>query len=283
VNFHTVLLKILHGNFQYKNFINLKLNFNSFVCRRRNGKKQQPPITMKIKPEKYSNEPISLPFFDVDQVQQNSLLDDSGIDIDKLSSEAFRLSRTVHNFLNTHEPILSESQLKSQAERSNSFNKSSSCNDNKNDFLFALDDCQPSLRSTDESSVHSSSSSSEAHEDLAVLPKISSKNQHKIKAFSCHQTEDESGFSSMNSFHEIGLPLNSTFLSSSSADESHTTENIKQKRTTISKDNDKSLQKKNHSFTADHRRYDSVPISLNQSPKLKLLDDDGNSMKVLWV
>lgn len=212
-----------------------------------------------------SDEPMSLPFFDV-QISEKSFDDTTGIDADKLAREAFRLSRTVHNFLNTHEPILTQSQMDTKT-----------TDEHKNEFLFAIDDCQPSLRSTDESSVHSSSASShEAHEDLAVLPKISSKSHHRSKVLSCHQTEDESGFSSMNSFHEIGLPLNSTFLSSvsSSADESQASECVKPKRT---------FENCKRNSLAEHRRYESVPISMNQTPKLKLLDDDGTSMKVLWV
>lgn len=34
---------------------------------------------------------------------------------------------------------------------------------------------------------------------------------------------------------------------------------------------------------ASHRRYDSTPISVNQSSKMKILENDEKTMKVLWV
>lgn len=214
------------------------------------------------------DEPISLPCFDVPSYQSTTAVDDADdCDVEKLSKEAYRLSRTVHNFLNTHEPILSQTISTSV--------KTSTVNlkHNKSEMMFDFDhESQISMRSTDESSVHSSSNSSNKEEDDLVQPKISFKNQNKAnKIFSsCHQTEDESGFSSMNSFHEVGLPLNSTMMStnSSSGDESKN-ESMREK-----------LKKRN---VINHRRFNSTPLLSNTTPKLKLLDSEENSMKVLWV
>lgn len=214
---------------------------------------------------------------------------EAGVDAEKLSKEAFRLSRTVQNFLHTHEPILSQA---------NSSSDQSAFQPQRGDFLFGFDrDSHSSLRSTDESSVHSSSNSSNSNkedDDPTILPNIvnnklngvPAKGLTKSKRFStCHQTEDESGFSSMNSFHEIGLPMHSTLLSinTSASDESQS-ETVKFKASIDSK-NEVGLPiispPPPSKIVANHRRYDSAPVT--QTAKMKILENDEKSMKVLWV
>lgn len=245
-------------------------NIDFFFRRRRNHKHKQEKKKEKFAYEQHQHrdEPISLPCFDVPLYQSTTTTSDDAdeCDVDKLSKEAYRLSRTVHNFLNTHEPILS--QTISNHHKTSTVNLKLS----KNEMLFEFDhESQISMRSTDESSVHSSSNSSNKEEDDLVQPKISFKNQSKPnKVFStCHQTEDESGFSSMNSFHEVGLPLNSTLLSNSSSGDEGKNESMKD-----------ILKKRN---VQNHRKFNSTPLLSSTSPKLKLLDSEENSMKVLWV
>uniref|UniRef100_A0A182QZ72 Uncharacterized protein n=1 Tax=Anopheles farauti TaxID=69004 RepID=A0A182QZ72_9DIPT len=78
-----------------------------------------------------------------------------------------------------------------------------------------------SVRSSTADSVHSTSSSTktETDEDNTDRPSppllLSHHHHHHHHLLNHHSAEDESGFSSMNSFQEIGLPLvNSTMLSS---------------------------------------------------------------------
>lgn len=257
-----------------------------FFSRRRSPK---PKISagVEVKPEKFTFQPeeIAPPPF---EIKQNGELQ---IDAEKLSKEAFRLSRTVQNFLNTHEPILSQANSTSET---TSFQRT--VEQQRNDFLFGFDrESHLSLRSTDESSVHSSSNSSNSNkedDDPTVLPNaaaskivnIPAKSLVKSKRFStCHQTEDESGFSSMNSFHEIGLPMNSTLLSvNTSSDESHLETN-KTKKPAFDFKKDEIGLPTAPKVTVNHRRHDSAPVQTNLSSKFKILEDDEKSMKVLWV
>lgn len=208
-----------------------------------------------------------------------------GVDAEKLSKEAFRLSRTVQNFLNTHEPILSQTNGLSEERTSSVFPRT----EQRNEFLFAFDrESHSSHRSTDESSVHSSSNSSNSKEEedptilpaAKVLPSKSITTKPKRLAISCHQTEDESGFSSMSSFHEVGLPFHSTLLSniSGTSSGSEETETVKFKKPTTPDD---TLKDEVGLPIPNHRRYDSAPVT--RSSKMKLLEGDEKTMKVLWV
>jgi hypothetical protein len=142
--------------------------------------------------------------------------------------------------------------------------------------------------------VHSSSNSSNSKEDEepTVLPaaKISATKPTKSLAMkpkrvaNCHQTEDESGFSSMSSFHEVGLPFHSTLLSnisgtSSTSDESHS-ETVKFKKPAPPVDLKDEVGLPIPKLAVNHRRYDSAPVV---SSKMKLLESDEKTMKVLWV
>jgi len=229
---------------------------------------------------------------------------DIEIDADKLSKEAFRLQRTLQNFLNTNEPILSlTNSSDSEANSSRTSAPRSSLEQQRSEFLFGFDrESHSSLRSTDESSVHSSSNSHKEDEDptsTIVLPNVvngSSSNKKiippksfpKSKRFStCHQTEDESGFSSMNSFHEIGLPLHSTLIShantssssSASSTEDSQSETIKMK--TLA--NEIGVPILEPKIDVQPRRFNSSTPSSFQNSKLKLLESNEATARVLWV
>lgn len=205
------------------------------------------------------------------------------INAEKLSKEAFRLLRTVQNFLNTHEPLLS--QTNSSDNEGNSSQRSS-LETQRTDFLFGFD---RESHCSDGSSVHSSSQSSNSKDDdPTILPNITNKTKpsknFKKRFSACHQTEDESGFSSMNSFHEIGLPLHSTLLSantsttSASSSEERHSETIKVNKPTA--DDQIGLPIVNKRLEGNHRHFESAPPA--QSSKLKIHDDE-NSLRVLWV
>lgn len=226
-----------------------------------------------------------------------------GIDAEKLSKEAFRLSRTVQNFLNTHEPILSQVNATTEETPSNVFQQSS-IEQQRNDFLFGFDrESHLSLRSTDESSVHSSSNSSNSkeEEEPTILPAAKATATKPMKSLAkktkrlatSHQQAlqqnliltDESGFSSMNSFHEVGLPaFHSTLLSNisgtSSTSEESPSETVKFKKPEPLKDE---VGLPITKLALNHRRYDSAPVTITQSSKMKLLEGDEKTMKVLWV
>lgn len=251
---------------------------------------------MDVKPEKFTfqaDEAYIVPF-----ESKSNIPNEIEIDAEKLSKEAFRLSRTVHNFLNTHEPILSQA-ASLPAEPANNFQRTA-IEQQRNDFLFGFDrESHSSLRSTDESSVHSSSNSSNSHkeeDDPTILPtnvankggSVAPKLLVKSKRFSTCQTEDESGFSSMNSFHEIGLPLlQSTMISvnnsGTSSDESNS-ESMKNSRSPLQLKDEVGLPSPPAiKPTISHRRYDSAPLAMSQNTKMKILEDDEKTMKVLWV
>lgn len=251
---------------------------------------------MDIKPEKFtfSDRESSV---DVEEVERRpSPNHEASADFDKLSKEAFRLSRTVQNFLNTHEPILSQANAPTVDVVSY---QRPTLDQQRSDFLFGFDrESHLSLRSTDESSVHSSSNSSnKEEEDPTFLPKlplnkaicIPAKVLTKSKRFStCHQTEDESGFSSMNSFHEIGLPLHSTLISvntsgtSSDDSQSETTKAVKRAEDELKDDVGVPIITSPKSVI-NHRRYDSAPVPMAHNVKMKILENEEKTMKVLWV
>jgi hypothetical protein len=118
-------------------------------------------------------------------------------ELSKLSKEAFRLHRTIQNFLCTHEPALMIPNVLKN-------------NDEDEEFSSKLTD-QILLEDKFNSSINSKID----FDDITLQSTTveNSKKNHKSafpaktwKRFST--TEDESGFSSMSSFHEIGLPLN---------------------------------------------------------------------------
>lgn len=121
------------------------------------------------------------------------------MDVQKLSKEAFRLHRTVQNFLCTHEPLLSQS-----------------CHDklNTHDTFQQLSDCSSSpfeneLQSSFESTDCSPNSTKSNFENVTLIStstEVKRNGNFQKSSKRSSATEDESGFSSMSSFHEIGLP-----------------------------------------------------------------------------
>lgn len=231
----------------------------------------------------------------------------SEVIIEKLSKEAFRLLRTVQNFLNTHEPSLTIPTLDKLHTMNHQVN---------NDFLYdfsrkkaARNSHLSSMRSSSACSVHSSSASSNKESDVSIKPKkITSVVNEMPKSIirPCHQIENESGFSSMTSYHEIGLPLINSNVQRSSIS-SPLTIPIDIKRASIASvplsspeifdSTDVSSDvgspppldtstvsddlMTNCVKNSNHRRWDSVPI-ISQN-KLKIHSNDKNSMRVLWV
>lgn len=90
-------------------------------------------------------------------------------------------------------------------------------------------DSRLSLRSSTDSSVHStisstasSSSKMETDEEITAIitPNGNSSSNKQSKPAGNHNgssTEDESGFSSISSFHDVGLPLSSTLIADCSS------------------------------------------------------------------
>lgn len=172
-----------------------------------------------------------------------------------------------------------------------------------------------SLRSSTDDSVHSTSSNkSETDEEsrerisppLSRVPHIiveRVKDLHGIAS----STEDESGFSSLNSFQEIGLPLvNSTMLSngrsassSASSNSDESTElggmmdtTIENKNKTILNTVTKAIPIKSEFFMIQnhhqnyHRRWESAPVSpltKKQGPTFSTFSNGDESLRVLWV
>lgn len=255
------------------------------------------------------------------QQQQNLELDP-----EKLSQEAFRLMRTAQNLLNTQEPVLLQTKKPSMMVMNNGGDEHISARDL---FLNVKIENQPfsvgynrkmnirnsrlSLRSSTDDSVHSNSSTkSETDEELRDRPSpplplsiMPMKDHHQPIGGS--SADDESGFSSMNSFQEIGLPLiNSTMLSTiGSLQESTSSESNDGRDLTLcpSQSQLNSLNSNTNSQNKiglpvtkhTHRRWDSAPIVVNNSSRKTLstlstvssgsggAGDGDDTFKVLWV
>lgn len=212
---------------------------------------------------------------------------------EKLSQEAFRLYRTASNLLNTQEPNLIP--YKSSIEDSQHSQQFCIPFDRKLNMRYS----RTSLRSSTDDSVHSNSSTkSETDEECRerqshqVLPIPAHQNAiERLKDIIINSTEDESGFSSMNSFQEIGLPLiNSTMIpqdsSSSTGSTSDETTNfelnstIKREYKNLTLSATKSPQKLGLPVSYNHRRWDSAPVV---SPKKMSSFNGDETLRVLWV
>lgn len=207
------------------------------------------------------------------KVSELKALSNAAATEEKLNQEAFRLSRTIHNLLNTstqqpdltqhrnslaggglarlsktpatasimtlHQPLHNSTgiTIASTNGGTNSGSESSSivtaaksnnlANPNASDILFLrslnMRDSRLSLRSSTDSSVHSTSSSSkvetdEEHHHYHHHPPTSvGHSAPKPIPQLGSTTEDESGFSSISSFQDIGVPLCSTMISQKSS------------------------------------------------------------------
>lgn len=218
---------------------------------------------------------------------------------DKLNKEAFRLSRTIHNLLHTQQPDLTQHRqsLSTRVKPIPNENTPPDAATHQKANLTAemlflrtinMRDSRLSLRSSTDSSVHSSTSSSskiETDEENYSPPLLS-----KQCANLCSTTEDESGFSSISSFQEIGVPLSSTMISSSTSS-SHLDDSIDQsdignldsrnstlKAAVSMHANNVGLPLSNH----DSNRWDSKTYRKNKFQRFSTLSNEDSST-VLWV
>lgn len=223
--------------------------------------------------------------------KQGPLIPNLEVEPDKLSQEAYRLLRTVQNLMNTQEPSLLHSiptTIDNVNTKNDDFNRKHHSRESR-----------LSIRSSTDDSVHSNSSSSknETDEDNTDRPSpILSIPPHPVVVH--HATtqgvsngviigllDDESGFSSMNSFQDIGLPLvnstmRSTSISTASSTSSDSTE--LENATTIENKNTTLIARDHNSIIGvprvAHRRWDSAPVVQG---RLQLSSDD--TLRVLWV
>lgn len=216
----------------------------------------------------------------------------------KLAQEAFRLLRTAQNLLHTQEPDLTQpkpslasqykansssplpGQIQQKSSSSKLLSKQTSRQTEPESFCLTFSrklnmrESRSSLRSSTDGSVHSTSSSkTETDEENCSPPN---------KETAICSTEDESGFSSISSFQEIGLPLHSTMISHQSDDSSES-------NTEFSMESRNSTLKASHTTTGlpqpNHRRWDSAPV-VPPRPGLHLfssLSGEESSSAVLWV
>lgn len=208
---------------------------------------------------------------------------------EKLSQEAFRLLRTAQNLISLKEPCLSDIQSDTQSYKSFEFNKTSTLQRKMNTRESRL-----SIQSSTDDSVHSTSSSrNETDEEththqpqsssaFCMMPSSHVNRKDFIKSMTHSTADDESGFSSMNSFQEIGLPTPILSGSEKSASDSAP-------ETIPEDDNDTNdttivplyMGKTKHVLPIIHRRWDSAPPI---PPKRNLSTYNGDDApKVLWV
>ncbi|GAB0099837.1 hypothetical protein DMENIID0001_157270 [Sergentomyia squamirostris] len=202
--------------------------------------------------------------------------EDKVMEVEKLSQEAYRLLRNVTNLLNTQEPMLA--QAKNAVEDSTSLI-----------YLAEPSQASPSVdfprgfKSISRESCSSFRSSSDSNSTVSSKQEIDEELTESISPPPCESriivkrsiAEDESGFSSMSSFQEIGLPLISTPRSSSVSSES----------TTPDSDTSSNLIKIGLPLMPFHRRWESAPNVPGKNGKLRSLSTlgDDESMRVLWV
>lgn len=262
---------------------------------------------------------------------QKGLNDD---DAEKLSQEAFRLYRTAQNLLNLKEPILSEPKTVPSFHRNSlSDLKTVGCNMQS---AFTPPTLQRKIKSreshnsyqsssTSDGSVHSNSSSIRTETDeenhlcingntvgvnnrrntINNQAKFSLANdiegmtlgKDRIKSVASSSADDESGFSSMNSFHhETALPpppLNSTMISNQfglDINDETIKNDIPNTENSIAYNNIKLMPEIKSNLPIIHKRFDSAPPI---PPKKKLTTfnsiqnentaDKTGGIHVLWV
>lgn len=227
------------------------------------------------------------------QANTNNCSASNEFEPEKLSQEAFRLYRTASNLLNTQEPNL----IPYKSSMDDSTHSQPFCIpfDRKLNMRYS----RTSLRSSTDDSVHSNSSTkSETDEECRdsqshqVLPIPAHQNAiERLKDIIVSSAEDESGFSSMNSFQEIGLPLiNSTMIphdssssTGSTSDETTSFESnstLKREFKNLNLSATKSPLKLGLPVSYSHRRWDSAPVV---SPKKMSSFNGDETLRVLWV
>lgn len=235
----------------------------------------------------------------------------------KLSQEAFRLLRTAQSLLSLKDPILSESKssifptpvVTTDLKDPTTLRCSTPTSFTSNTMQRKLNsrESRLSIQSSTDDSVHSTSSS--RHETDEETPASSHPSAFCMRPSSttssvavvqrvksvASSVDDESGFSSMNSFQEIGLPhvgstatitplprtrLSTTSTDNSSMDQSRSSaddEDIGSKATTAIRMRPMPIR----SLPICHRRWSSAPPV---PPKRNLSTFGGDEpLKVLWV
>lgn len=226
------------------------------------------------------------------------------VEPEKLTQEAYRLLRTVQNLLNTQEPILNAMHEPKYIADVDLFDRKTQSRESRLSIRSGTDDSMHSGSSkhetTDEDNTDRPSPElpvpppPQMHRHPCVATAASTTNSgattmnDRIKEGHAHHLiDDESGFSSMNSFQEIGLPLvNSTMRSPGSSAASTSSEASTEMENTTKIENNKERtlvassqhREKVGLPQVSHRRWDSVPIT---SPRLQLANESAS--QVLWV
>lgn len=200
--------------------------------------------------------------------------DSDDITPSKLSEEAYRLLRTVKSLLNTREPDLSSrlsttcSSPANIADVSSASSTVSAALDSDNSDHFQGKETREALRSGTpiKDSAERRRSSVHEVEGKGSPPQLS-----------LSSADDESGFSSLNSFQEIGVPLaNSTF--------SHPKRASLELRGKKENYQEIGLPKVDDTSCKVHRRWSSTPVESHLT-KLRpaSLYTNGDVLRVLWV
>lgn len=236
------------------------------------------------------------------QKKQEYSLDE--IPPEKLSQEAFRLLRTAKSLINTEEPDITnqvnetqsngEEDVEFMAQLAKEFPRIKE-NSNRASLSYSIcpklikpEECKISMAIKRNIPLHNNDDlddtisldncimSSTIREKLVentIKEKIRDKIKSSPPSSNAGSTEDESGFSSMNSYQEIGIPLNGI-------------DDVKCKDLLIKKihkkndkddyvqsiDEIKLWQKPDYPF---HRRWSSTPVDVQT--------DQRQTIKVLWV
>ncbi|XP_063700296.1 serine-rich adhesin for platelets [Culicoides brevitarsis] len=226
---------------------------------------------------------------------------------EKLSNEAYRLLRTLQNLMNTQEPLLLNPNTANamsleppqllKATHDEPFSRKSQSRESRLSLRSSTDD---SVHSNATTTTTNSSSSLKTETDeeatpcmnIPQHPPTSQTHLDRIKDGILSSIDDESGFSSMNSFQEIGLPLvNSTMRSiagssSMSSNSSTSSTNETEMENTAIENNLRNStliavnnQEKLGLPKVNHRRWDSAPVANN---RLQIANPE-DSLRVLWV
>lgn len=236
------------------------------------------------------------------------------MDPEKLSQEAFRLLRTANNLLNTHEPSLAmpknlfdstySSATTSPHQINHSLNSSFCRKSAGRQSCTSMRSCCDTNSTSSNSSGASSASSSQKEPpapdlDELKMGKTNARVRSTHPAMMMLHSEAESGFSSISSFQEIGLPLiNSTLIGHSSivgngtSSSSHSSDDSTGEcdltiQAGTGKDEVPPILPKRMPMQYNHRRWDSAPaLPPKKSTTLHAFHKPGKgeeALRVLWV
>ncbi|XP_075229624.1 uncharacterized protein LOC142329158 isoform X2 [Lycorma delicatula] len=176
------------------------------------------------------------------------------VPVEKLSQEAFRMLRTVQSLLGTREPDLAHRLTPTPTPVISSASETLNDSGSERRDSTSVGSCSSLLQSScggirksiDASSINSCSS-------RATTQCTGDENEVKPSSMTPQLTEDESGFSSMSSFHEVGLPECRTYP-------------------------EVGLPIVDH----NHRRWSSTPVD-SQYHSTGTFCTPGETIRVLWV